>query len=446
MERYPGRRRGTPQRFARNCLLFLISQVPHAAQGTLHEVPEGEGMLQDFIQGKMEPLHAVAVGVVAKGSKKAQLLQELSEDEQLKHLLVFGIMYSPSGSTTLVVHRQDKPGEAYHDKWTRGAMSAWLLQNAYPPVNRITVQFAPQKYFHRNPFGLVLIAVPLNEQRQEFIEVLEPLAEKYKSKLKFTFITKVSSTESVCKMAGVLGNNELVIIEKPQEVTAARRAHSHIPSAPKYRMEGLSADRIQSFFQDYEARRLQRYFLSAEPAPLQPKPGALIRDLTGWDFTQVVEDPRTAVIVEFVSADCDACLEFDAPYTEVARRVQAAKAKSGSVFKKLIVARIDQSVNEHSELIKGTPWMKFWPTGRRKRPLDVELRNVDHILDFLEEKLSEDADNDNDEDPPPRKKKSHRKGAKPGQAPKQAAAQSPAASKEASKSLESFMGDEELEL
>ena len=47
-----------------------------------------------------------------------------------------------------------------------------------------------------------------------------------------------------------------------------------------------------------------------------------------------------------------------------------------------------RSNNEHTELIKGTPWLRFWPRGTGsgpKRYLDVELRSVESILDFLDE-------------------------------------------------------------
>lgn len=38
-----------------------------------------------------------------------------------------------------------------------------------------------------------------------------------------------------------------------------------------------------------------------------------------------------------------------------------------------------RSNNEHTELIKGTPWLRFWPRSigsRSKRSTDVELRSV----------------------------------------------------------------------
>lgn len=95
------------------------------------------------------------------------------------------------------------------------------------------------------------------------------------------------------------------------------------------------------------------------------------------------------MLVEFVSEKCEACDEFDAAYREVAQKVQNRRLLQGRrpSMSRVVIARIDQSNNEHTELIKGTPWLRFWPrkTGGPKRYLDVELRSVESILDFLDE-------------------------------------------------------------
>ncbi|CAK9051698.1 unnamed protein product [Durusdinium trenchii] len=89
-----------------------------------------------------------------------------------------------------------------------------------------------------------------------------------------------------------------------------------------------------------------------------------------------------------------ACKEFDAAYREVARKVQQRSLlrQRHPSMSQVIIARMDQSANEHTELIKGTPWLRFWQrlphplsADKKKRGVDVELRSVDTILDFLDE-------------------------------------------------------------
>merc|ERR1712061_862632 len=132
------------------------------------------------------------------------------------------------------------------------------------------------------------------------------------------------------------------------------------------------------------------------PRPSGPVVTKGIRQLTGWDFDEVVNDPNTATLVVFVSASCDNCEAFEAAYEEVAKRVERARNKGNAYFDRLIIARIDQSANEHSERVHGTPWLRYWKPGKKKRPVDVELRSADTIWDFLEghaaDEVEESAD------------------------------------------------------
>merc|ERR1712048_378081 len=120
-----------------------------------------------------------------------------------------------------------------------------------------------------------------------------------------------------------------------------------------------------------------------------------IRELTSWDFLDTVLDPSAAVLVQFVSKNCSACHEFARTYQEFTTKVNAAqRTNKNRALKELIVARIDQSTNEHSEIIKGTPWLRYWPRAprARKRGIDVECRSVECLWNFVEAQAVDDAD------------------------------------------------------
>merc|ERR1712137_56610 len=120
-------------------------------------------------------------------------------------------------------------------KWTRNEIRAWLVDFAYPLVNRIT------------------------EQSDELVSALEPFAEKYRSQLKFTFFVKLQATDSLCKTYGVMSNDELLLIERPLEMKR-EHGHSNRPRPPMYRLEQVTHARIVEFFQQYETGTLRRYF------------------------------------------------------------------------------------------------------------------------------------------------------------------------------------------
>lgn len=348
--------------------------------------------IASFVRRVLEPRHAVAVLTVSQGSKRHALLQELADDEVLRNILTFGVAFIGKGSS-LTVHRHRYPPEVFDGKWTRSTLHAWLLEVGYPLVNRMVDSFSPAKYFSAT-YGVVLIVKSLNGQTDDLVRALEPFAKQYKGRLKFSFFTKSPSTQKLCDTYGVWSNDELLIIEQPTHVR--KKSHSHVPGPPKFRLEGVTAERMEQFFAGYGAGSLPRYLQPSVPRVEASRIGAgagAVRELTSWDFVEVVDDARHAVLVEFVSAGCEPCEEFREAYEEAGRRARAAaeQAASTSAWRGLVVARIDQTANEHTQSVRGTPWMKFWPRGPRRKPMDVELRSVESIMAFLEEQLSDEG-------------------------------------------------------
>jgi len=369
--------------------LWLVCGAEDYSRGLLTIPLGGNQEILRFVSQEMEPRHAVAILIARKGSKRHLLLEDVAQDENLQHLVAFGVQFADRRSS-LKMHVHRYPEVEFGGKWTRNGVRSWLQNAAYPLVNRMQYQFPPPKYMTHTSFGTVLIVKELSEQTDALVKVLEPYAAKYQDSLKFTFFTLMPGTRHLCYKYGIWSNDELLLLKSPRE--AKRRVHSNVPSAPKFRLEGITDARLADFFHDYDVGRLQRYYTpaSSKSAPVI-KEG--LRELTAWDFVDTVSDPSSSVLVEFVSADCDACKEFDSAYREVARRVQDMRRKRSTALANLTVARIDQTANEHPEVVKGTPWLKYWPRGPRKKALDVELRNVDRIMGFLEEHIAEEIDN-----------------------------------------------------
>jgi len=233
------------------------------------------------------------------------------------------------------------------------------------------------------------------------VQALEPYAEKYSSGIKFSFFTKAPGTEKLCDMYGILSNDELLLLENPRERHVS--THSHVPSAPKYRLETVTPSRAARFFEDYAAGSLQRYLKSSTPRlppSVAPAVQQGLRELSGWDFIDTVKDPNVSVLVEFVSSGCDACKEFASAFEEVATQVAQARRRGEGLLASTVVARIDQSLHEHTERIMGTPWLRYWPRGLQKHAVDVQLRSVSSILDFLEVRAIEETGSETESSAP----------------------------------------------
>lgn len=349
-------------------------------------IPQGgEAEVNSFVDEVMLPRNAVAV-LTGKGAKRRALLEELTEDGVLKHVFSFGAQPG-SGPLVLTVYWPGQgPKFPYEGKWTRKALRAWLLEVGYPLINFVEGPFPWPKYLTETEFGTVLITAPSGGIANELIDALVPWVEKYRTKLKFTTFIKAPDTQRLCDMAGVLSNDELLLMENPTEQHL--RGPSHVPAAAKYRLETLTPARIQEFFESYEAGKLHRYFKSDLPPDSTPLQEAIGRptELTAWNFEKTVSNPGLAVLVAFYSADCEGCKDFEIIYDEVAKKAQELAANGHPFMKKLLVARLNQTSHEHSEEIQGCPWQRFWPRGQQKRPVDVFKTSVDGILAYLEAK------------------------------------------------------------
>ncbi|CAJ1414154.1 unnamed protein product [Effrenium voratum] len=235
------------------CALFATAVLCSAQEfpkGLLAVEPaDADDAVKHFVDSHMEPRHAVAVAVVPKGSKRHNLLLELGEDEDLRHLLAIGALFK-KGRTSLVVHRYHYDALAYEGKWTRSAISSWLQEVAFPPVNYLP-QFAPTKFLTRNPFGILLVVKP-GHHSPELAKALEPHAARLKDKLKVSFFARTPSTQQLCEMYGVRSSDEFLLIERPKEGGLAK-GHSHVPKSPKYRVENVSAADVDLFFKQYES-------------------------------------------------------------------------------------------------------------------------------------------------------------------------------------------------
>jgi hypothetical protein len=368
-----------------------LKNVP---QGPDSDSDEDGAAVKAFVDKEMEPRHAVAIAIAGEGSKKHRLLEELiSNDNQLYHMSSFGIQFArESGSSSLTVYRYLADKVTYSGKWTRNALKAWLVDVAYPPINKIAYQIAPAKYLHVNPYGVVLVVKPIGAQTEWISDALKKYVVKYKDLLKFTFFTKTPSTQDLCKKYGIWTNDEIVLLTKPTDISTLGKHSNAPPSSPKYRLENITEERIEDFFQGYEKGTWPQHYLTMEPRPANLVVNKGIRELTGWDFDQVANDANSAVLVVFVSSSCEACTSFEAAYEDVARRVERIRGKGNSYFDRLTIARIDQSANEHSLYVRGTPWLKYWASGKKKKPVDVELRSADSLWDFLEGQATEEAE------------------------------------------------------
>eukprot|EP00929_Paragymnodinium_shiwhaense_P100896 TRINITY_DN63593_c0_g1_i1.p1 TRINITY_DN63593_c0_g1~~TRINITY_DN63593_c0_g1_i1.p1 ORF type:complete len:460 (-),score=110.55 TRINITY_DN63593_c0_g1_i1:355-1734(-) len=361
--------------------------------------------MTDWANRNIEPLNAAAFAVVAKGSKRHKLLEEIAKDKQMQELMAFGAWFDAAAESYLAVRRFDddqKDQDRYDGKWTKTAIMKWLKSVAYPLINVYRAQFSPMKYLTANPFGSVLILKRNMQYDSELRKTLEAYAKKYRNKLKFTFWYYHEQTRDLCRSLGIWSDDEILILEKPSEMIV-ERSHRNVPSPPKFRMKGLTDATLTDFFTKYEKGLLPVYYKSAIPKPAAEVKNH-VRILTGWDFLEVVNNATKSVVVLFTSHNCELCTDFSVTYEGIAKRVAEAQSL-GRGLEGVVVAKIDQTENEHPEMVKGTPWLRYWPRGKRKKSLDVDSRSPDGIFDYLERNSAHEIEEMEEEEESSKKRK-----------------------------------------
>jgi len=175
----------------------------------------------------------------------------------------------------------------------------------------------------------------------------------------------------------------------------------------KYRLRNLSKESVDDFFQAYSKGELPSYWVSKEPWTWgksdMPKEEAY--RITGPVFENFVleSDSERGRLVAFFNDDpkdkCQQCKEGRKVWEEVAKRVRL----TGAINKKIVIAAIDQSQNEHPEkLVPGKlaqPLLVWYPPGtkaqrlKRKRVLRApKAFTVDKITDQIEDLIVDDEE------------------------------------------------------
>jgi protein disulfide-isomerase A1 len=143
----------------------------------------------------------------------------------------------------------------------------------------------------------------------------------------------------------------------------------------KYNMSGqITTQNILKFVEDWQANKLSASLKSEEIPATQEGP---VYVLVGKAFDQIVMDPTKDVLVEFYAPWCGHCKKLAPIYDEVAQKLAHNK--------NLIIAKMDSTANETDKVtISGFPTIKFWPAGKKDKPLDFEgERTVEGFIEYL---------------------------------------------------------------
>jgi len=132
----------------------------------------------------------------------------------------------------------------------------------------------------------------------------------------------------------------------------------------KYRLDKeITAKNIRIFLMNFFSGNLNIFLRSAPiPGPEEAFDGN-IKIVVGKTYYEVTSDPTKHVLIEFYSPICKICQSFAPVYSDLAQKL--------SIFKDLIIAKIDGSVNDVENLhLEGFPAIFLYPKKVKNQPLE----------------------------------------------------------------------------
>lgn len=317
-----------------------------------------------------------------------------------------------------------KPGRPWKVKEVR----KWLMQEAFPMMNyRVhgykgnKEKFPFQKYFgkgNKGGVGLLLLKIGTSWDFQPQFQktrALRPYIEQLTANqnIRFTVLEKAKSTMANRKTLKFgLDNSieaELVLVDDVGKMIHQEKVDNYYHGYPKkYRLTNFSESAVEEFFDSYYARLLPTYWASSEEEDRKKK--RKYGHLMSWNFETFVYhtvNHSQGVLVAFFNDNpdhgCKECKRGREVWDEVEREVKGTKERK----KRLVIASLDQSANEHSEVLVpnklAQPIIVWYPPGtpeKRKKGKRVLhsvtkfsqeplLKTIDNLIDDLEDEERE---------------------------------------------------------
>jgi len=216
------------------------------------------------------------------------------------------------------------------------------------------------------PLAYIFAETP--EERKTLGEALKPLAEKHRALLNIATID--------AKAFGAhAGNLNLKTDKFPsfaiQDVVNNKKF-------PFDQEKEITVEGITAFVTDFIAGKIQPS-IKSEPIPeSQDEPVTIV---VAHNYEQVVLDDAKDVLVEFYAPWCGHCKALAPKYEELGALYAASEFKD-----QVVIAKVDATLNDVPDEIKGFPTIKLFPAGAKEEAVTYSgPRTVEDLIKFIAE-------------------------------------------------------------
>ncbi|KAG7108617.1 Protein disulfide-isomerase like protein [Verticillium longisporum] len=258
----------------------------------------------------------------------------------------------------------DEGKTTFSDKFEVEAIEKFAKTSATPLIGEV----GPDTYSGYMEAGLPLayIFAETAEEREELSKALKPIAEKQRGVINFATIDAKS-------FGAHAGNLNLQADKFPAFAIQETVKNQKFPFDQEKK---ITVEAITSFVDDFVAGKIEPS-IKSEPIPeTQEGPVTVV---VAKNYEQIVLDDTKDVLIEFYAPWCGHCKALAPKYEELATLYGESEFKD-----KVVIAKVDATLNDVPDEIQGFPTIKLYPAGGKSEPVTYSgSRTIEDLIEFV---------------------------------------------------------------
>lgn len=296
--------------------------------------------------------------------------------EELRNDFVFGAtndaaLAKAEGIKTpgIILYKDFDEGKSlYTETFAKEEIEKFIRSASIPLIGEIGPDTYAGYMAAQIPLAYIFASTP--EERKSFAEELKDIATKHKGAVNFATID--------AKQFGAHAAN--LNLEADKFPAFAIQETVKNQKFPFSQDEKITAASIGKFVDDFVAGKVKPSIKSEATPEKQEGPVYMI---VANNYEEIVMNDEADVLVEYYAPWCGHCKALAPKYEELG----ALYFNKPDFAKKVIIAKVDATLNDVPEEISGFPTIKLFPAGSKSSPLDYSgARTVEGLAEFVKEK------------------------------------------------------------
>ncbi|KIW02872.1 protein disulfide-isomerase domain [Verruconis gallopava] len=265
----------------------------------------------------------------------------------------------------------DEGKNTFDEKFEKEAIQKFVKAAATPLIGEV----GPETYSGYMSAGIPLayIFAETPEEREELSKELKSVAEKHKGKINFAVIDAKAFGQHA-------GNLNLEVGKWPAFAIQDTVKNQKFPYE---QTKKITNEDIGAFVDDFASGKVEP---SVKSEPIPEKQDGPVTIVVAKNYDEIVLDDSKDVLIEFYAPWCGHCKALAPKYDEL-----------GELFKpfsdKVVVAKVDATLNDVPDEIQGFPTIKLYPAGKKDSPIAYSgARTVEDLAKFIKENGSHGVD------------------------------------------------------